>query len=304
MDLRIARIAILLLVGGVALALQPLVAQVLGQPAQKASPLDELVATLKAHGGCSREVTPQQMTVIAQDGKKIADWIASGTPDRISAALPKIVTDFSGREGDDQVCAGHVLLDVALRRDSAILLQNYLGRIGNVLNSSPDERLQRSAGLILTMLQPEPPKESVAPLLSFLRRFDRDPRMQAAAVAPLARAAPQDSSVIAAIQEFWSRPLDLQSKEAVLNGLGNSRAREQRLVSIVIGALEDPNLDVRLTAVQAVRRMGSHAVRQAEPELRKLASATEEPAGDASAQSRELQIRRLAKQALETIGHP
>ncbi len=286
-----------LLVAAVILGPQSFTAQAY-LPTQSNS-LDALVETLKAHQGCSRQVTPDQMKLIALDSKQLADWIGSKSADTISAALPRIVSTLSNGGEEDRICAAQVLLDVALRADSATLLGQHLNAIGAVLNSASDERLQRSTGIMLTMLHPKPPPEAVPPLLVFLGRTDRDLRMQAAAVGSLAGIAPTDSAVILAIQEFWSRPLDAESKQAVLNGLGNSHAKDQRLVGIVISSLHDPDPSIRLTAVQALRRMGPDAIRQAAPELRKISSST--PTTEEDTETHAVEIRRAAAQALEEI---
>lgn len=261
----------------------------------------QLIATLKAHHGCSRQVTSQQMNIITQDSERIAAWIASRKAETVSATLPEIISNLSAGDEEDQICATHVLLDVALRSDSAMLLRGHLNAIGAVLNNSPDERLQRSTGTILTMLRPGPPPEVVPSLLEFLKRADRDPHIQAAAVGPLALAGPQNNTVIDGIGEFWARPLDAQSKESVLNGLANARAKEPRLVAIVISALQDPDRDVSLTAIRAIGRMGSEVIRQAIPELRKLASSGQT---DESTDPKMLQIGQTARQVLATIENP
>jgi hypothetical protein len=260
---------------------------------------ESLLSTFKTDQGCAKAVSPEQMKVVARDGKRIADWIANAPAPVISAILPRMVSMFSGAEEEDQRCAGHVLADVAFRSDSATLLRGHVSSIGAVLNTSQDARIERGAGFILTTLRPEPPREVAAPLLEFIKSPNRDTRLQASAIEPLARLASELPPIVDAIEAFWAKRLDASTKEITLNALGNSRTKNQQLMSIVITAFNDESPSVRSIAVQVIRRMGNDAIRLAVPELRKL---IENPdlCGESAAGAAE-QVCRSARELVNSV---
>jgi HEAT repeat protein len=128
-------------------------------------------------------------------------------------------------------------------------------------------------------------------LLTFLKRTDRDPRAQGSAVFALIRIAPDKPEVVAAIEEFLSRPLDSSSRIGALNALGIPSVKDVHLIAIVIASLDDSDYGVRYTAVQVLRRIGQHAVLQGQSRLQELAGDPAQPAD----------IRAAAREALRTI---
>ena len=262
------------------------------------TPLPELVSRLKADKGCAPEVTAEQMKKVAEDMKAVATWVNATESTQLAAVLNANVAGLSATDTETEICSAHVLLDVALRQDSAALLRPRVQDIGAILNNSPNPRLQRSMGIILTVLRPQPPPEVIPPLLQFLNRQDRDVTLQAAAVAPLVRIAGLDSAVAAAVMQFWSRPLDRQSRQAVINGLGNPNVQEPRLVTLVVNAIGDQDPYVRFSAIQATQRIGNVALRQAEPALRTLAASTPDTNAPGDIEAR---TRALAREALREI---
>lgn len=270
---------------------------------QWAAVLGQLLNELRARQGCSNHaVGAEQMKGIADTWKKIDQHVSAARQEDISAALPGIVRDLTGDSDEARICAGRALLTISLRPDSAALLRRFVPTIGSLLDSD-DERLQGGAGQVLSLLHPQPPPEVVPPLLLFLKRTDRNMQWQAAAAGDLLRIAPDDPNVAAAIQEFWSRKLDLPTRAAILGKLGNPRVRAG-LVNIVISSLDDPERAIRHAAAEAMRRMSKEAIMQAEPTLRRLTSDTEELPADQNARRMELEIRDFASQALHLLDSP
>jgi hypothetical protein len=227
-----------------------------------------------------------------EDVLKVTDQIGAARPENISRALPSIELALAHQDDNVKADAVLALFAIGLRPDSAALLKDYLKPIANLLNS-PSARLQLSVTQVLGMLKPEPPPEVSPALLSFLKQTDRDPLAQAGAISALVRIAPGKQGVDEAIKGFLGRPLDQQSKEAALNALGNSRGEDVQLIELVIGALNDPDPGIRLTAVQVLRRIGRNAVLQAEPALHEVIEHPDESP----------QVRAAAREALQSIGH-
>jgi HEAT repeat protein len=128
--------------------------------------------------------------------------------------------------------------------------------------------------------------------LNFLKRTDPDAQAQGAGVIfELVHIAPENPHVLAAIQEFLSRPT-LEDKIDTFNALGTSRVKDARIISMMITSLDDSDEWVRFTAAQALGMMGESA-QQEEPALQRLANDQKQPAN----------VRDAAKQALVRL-HP
>ncbi len=225
-----------------------------------------------------------------EDVLRVVDQIAGAHPEDISNALPAIFTALAHPDDNVKIDAAFALTAIGRRPDSAKLLRNYIGAISDLFNLS-DPRLQATPTLIFPGLRPAPPPEVLPLLVTFLKRTDRDPKTQAAAIFALVRIAPEKPEVAAAIQEFLSRPLDSSSRIDVLNALGNPRMRDVGIIRMVINSIDDPDQGVRFTAIQALTRMGQHALLQAEPALRQVAEDPKQPA----------EVKAAATEALQKI---
>jgi HEAT repeat protein len=73
--------------------------------------------------------------------------------------------------------------------------------------------------------------------------------------------------------------------------MGNPGVKDPHLISLVISSLDDADQGVRLTAIQALTRIGRNALLQARPRLQELAGDPAQPAD----------IRAAAREALRTI---
>lgn len=144
-------------------------------------------------------------------------------------------------------------------------------------------------------LKPMPPPEVVPIFLTFLKRTDPDAQAQGAGIIfELVHIAPENLEVLAAIQEFLSRPsLDSKGKIDTLNALGTSRVKDAHIISMMITSLDDSDQGVRFTAAQALAGIGQSALQQAEPALQRLANDPKQPAD----------VRAAAKEALQRL-HP
>jgi len=204
------------------------------------------------------------------DVLKVVDEIPAATPDDITVALPVIVQALSHPNDGIKVDAAFALTAVAMRADSASLLEPHLAAINSLFDSAND-RLQNSAVFIFSVLKPKPPQEIVPPLLNFLAKSDRDTHAQASAVGVLARYEPEDALVTTAIKNFLSRKLDPESRASAFNALRSTRVKPQ-IVDMIIAGLDDPNQGVRFTAVQVIPSLGRTALLQAQPALEKMAN--------------------------------
>ncbi len=209
------------------------------------------------------------------DDLRVAHGIASTPADDIALALPTLMAAL--RNPNDMVKRYAVtpLYAISQRPDSAKLLSPYIESIAGLF-AQEDPILQGIPPIILLNLKPQLPPEVVPPILSFVKRTDRDLRAQSSAISELLRKEPQNPAVIAATEEFLSRPLDKETREGALNGIANSGTTDARLVQVLIAALDSPDEGVRLTAAQAFWRMPKEAVVQARPALLKVAARSDE----------------------------
>lgn len=110
---------------------------------------------------------------------------------------------------------------VSRRSDSGMLLKDRITEMSTMFDS-PNPRLQAIPPLIFSNMK-RLPSEGLLALVSFLRRTDRDQDAQGATIFALVRLAPDRPEVMAAIQEFLSRPLDSNSRVEGAERAGNSR---------------------------------------------------------------------------------
>jgi HEAT repeat protein len=217
-------------------------------------------------------------------------------PGEITKALPAIFAAWAHQDDMVKGYAASALYSIALRPDSAALLRSHVDTIGRYLTTPTVTRPETRATsiVILGSLNPTPPPEVVPIFLNFLKRTDAEAQAQGAGVIfYLAHIAPENPEVLAAIQEFLSRPtLNSKDKIDTFLALGTHRVKDARIISTMITSLDDSDEGVRFTAAQALGMIGESAL-QAEPALQKLANDPKQPAN----------VRDAAKQALLRL-HP
>jgi HEAT repeat protein len=218
-------------------------------------------------------------------------------PEDITKALPAIFAAWAHPDDMVKGYAASAFYGIALRPDSAALLRSHVDTIGRYLTTPTVTRPETRATsiVILGSLNPTPPPEVVPIFLNFLKRTDAEAQAQGAGVIfYLAHIAPENPEVLAAIQEFLSRPtLNSKDKIDTFHALGTHGVKDARIISMMITSLDDPDEWVRFTAAQALTGIGPSALQQAEPALQRLANDAKQPAN----------VRDAAKQALLRL-HP
>ena len=96
----------------------------------------------------------------------------------------------------------------------------------------------------------------------------------------LLAAAPDDPAVIGAVLNLLQDHPDMRPE--VVRMMGAAHAVNERSIALFGAGLVDLDLNVRLTAVQAVGRQRPEVIRRFEPQLRKIAA---DPAEQASTRS-------------------
>jgi hypothetical protein len=205
----------------------------------------------------------------------------------IANALPSILTAFRHRDDTVRGYAALAMFAVGERQDGAALLEPYAKAIGDGLDLSK-ANLQGFTVQLLAMLKPRPQSETVSLLVSFVKRKDRNPIAQAEAISLLLRVAPDNPDLTPALQDFLARPMDEQTKEAVINSVANSHTENHAAGDMLIGALEDPSEQVRFQAAQAFGRMPRDVVLRGKPALLKVVERADESQ----------EVKDAAKQAL------
>lgn len=203
--------------------------------------------------------------------------IANAPSEEIKSGLPSVLTALGLQTESTKAYACAALFAIARRPDGASLLERHVPAIGRDLLSTKEPNIRAGEITILGSLKP-PPREVVPILTDFLRNQGSDaPTQGAAAIFQLIQLAPENPKVVAAIQEFFSRPMDKSARIAALNALGNPRIKDSQLFLTVISFLDGSDQDVRATAIQAVTRMSREALELAEPTLLRLAKDPTQP---------------------------
>ena len=159
-------------------------------------------------------------------------------PSEIVEGLPFVVQALTYPSETVRSYGSAALFAIALRADSTALLYNDETNSISVLLNSPDARLQNTGVVIIGMLKPKVPPEMIPTLVSFLSRKDRDPEAQAPAFSLILEHPLDGPGVDATMTDYLARPLDLVSREIVLNGIANSHTRDSRFTGVVIAALK------------------------------------------------------------------
>jgi HEAT repeat protein len=224
---------------------------------------------------------------------RVIHQIDGARPEEITKALPAIFAALAHPDETVKHLAGTALFGIARRPDGAALLKSHINDMGRVLLTSPNPETRAGLELILGTLNPAPP-EVLPVFLAFLKQTDADVQAQQGGVIfHLVQIVPDNPEVIAAVQEFLSRPLDSQNRIGTLNALGNPAIKDSRIIAAVTASLDDPDPGVRSTAIQSLGRIGPQALQQAEPMLQRLAADNNQPAD----------VTATAKEALQRI-HP
>jgi hypothetical protein len=186
----------------------------------------------------------------------------------ISKALPSVLAAFGHRDDTVKKYAAAAIYSIGERSDGTALLKPYAKAIGSGLDVSNTD-LQGATLQLLAMLKPGPQSEIVPLLVAFVKRADRSPAAQAYAISLLLQIAPENPDLIPALQNFAARPMDQETKDALINGIANSSTENVIATDVLIGALEDPTEGVRFQAAQAFQRMPNDMVLRAKPALQK-----------------------------------
>src|SRR5581483_6932157 len=101
---------------------------------------------------------------------------------------------------------------------------------------------------------------------------------------------PEDPRVTEAVREFLTLPMDKKLKIDTVNAVGNPQLRDTSITLMVVSLLDDMDTDVRATAIQAITRMGRHALELAETALVRLAADSTQPENVTKDAKRALQL--------------
>lgn len=209
----------------------------------------------------------------------------------ITSALPAVFAALGSENENVKAYACAALFAIAGRPDGTGLLRSRVGLIGQDLLSTREANIRAGEIAILGSLRPSPPPEVVSIFLDFLKQRDPELRAQGAGVIfQLVHIAPEDPRVTEAVREFLTLPMDKKLKIDTVNALGNPQLRDTSITLMVVSLLDDMDTDVRATAIQAITRMGRHALELAEPALVRLAADSTQPENVTKDAKRALQL--------------
>jgi hypothetical protein len=220
------------------------------------------------------------------------DCILAASTAEISNSLPAIFVALGHKDENVKLKAAFALSLISQRQDAASMLGKHVPEIADLYNSK-DPRLQATPNAVFSSLYPTSPE--VLPLmLTFISRSDRALAAQSGAVCALMTIAPADPRVLTALEQFMSRPLEAESRINTLHGIRVSHISDTyRVRKVVIEALDAPEKDVKLTAIEVLQRMGPDALLQSEPQLRKLTQNSAET----------VEVKDAAHRALRQVSH-
>ena len=235
-----------------------------------------------------RHKNPETSLPSHEDLLKVNNPIGGMTGVELSLALPEIFRALEHPDDRVKIYATSTVFAVSLRPDSSAVLADYLERILGLLEAN-DSRLQGSPAMILLNM-PATASQAIPRLVTFVRRTDRDPQAQVAAIFTVARFAPRDADALEAIDGFLQRPLEVRTKIDALNAIGVAQVANPALRRRVRGFLRDAHAGVRFTAAGVIGRMGRAAVGEAQSELRQMEANDEDAA-----------VRKAARESLHVL---
>jgi hypothetical protein len=234
--------------------------------------------------------TPEETQAILKpaETQPVLDLLSTMPGPELAKALPAVVAVLDHPGEPVQAAGALALFMVSRRQDSASLLVPYEAAIVRLLDS-PSERLRGLAALTLLNLKAAPSEEVLAAMLVSLNRTDRKPNARLQALAVLAVMFSNRPDVSAAINQFMSGPLDGDTLAAALNAIYSSLVDGEELRRTTIAALDHPQANVKLAALNVLERMGPSAVAGAEQKIKQLST------------SDSAEIRSAANRALQRI---
>ncbi|MGH9500087.1 MAG: hypothetical protein ACRD3L_13180 [Terriglobales bacterium] len=225
---------------------------------------------------------------------KVQSQISDLRREDVASALPSVLARaFAHRDDTVRKYAAGAIFSIGQRPDGPALLRPHAEAIDDGLKAS-DAHLQGATVQLLAIFQPDLPEGVVSSLAAFVRRTDRDLSAQIDAITLMLRTEPNNPDVISAFQSFTSRPLDSQSKTALMSGISNSHADSTTATDVLVSGLEDREQSVRFQAAQALARMPKKAILRAQPALQRVIDDAEEAA----------EVKAAARQALLAIAPP
>ena len=167
------------------------------------------------------------------------------------------------------------LIGICLRPDSAELLAPDLPELITLLQDH--DRTFNGTGLgILALLNPKPPATVVPYLLPRLLDNKASTEQLVSLSGVLMRAAPDDPAVVGAILNLLQEHPGPAMKTEVLWIMRGAHPDNERVLAFFGASLADPDLNVRLMAVQAVGYQSPEVIRHFEQQLHKISADTDE----------------------------
>lgn len=216
----------------------------------------------------------------------VADQIAGMSQEDIKGALPSIFSALKDN-GDAGIHAAFALTVIAERRDSSDLLRNRISDIAALLKRS-DSRLKVVTPLVFLRMSPPPTNVAVPILSSFILKGNAALSDKVASVAALITMAPSAPETEQSAVFLLGSAMDVPTKAGLLNAIGTTQMKNEKIIDAVAKSVNDPNDDISLSATQSLTRMGPFAIMRAQGVLSQLALNSD----------RSEAVRRLAQNAL------
>jgi len=242
-------------------------------------------------------------TLATEEVSRIVRPLETAPQGEVMNALVSIRAAAKHRDSSVSMAGIIALMDIALvRPDGAALLGQQLDVLEDFLNRR-DDRFSESALMILGSLKPVPPSLTIPILLRYVERQDAATKRQATAlgvalarnqVASTAGLYNHGEQIIEVVERFSRRNLDMQSRNALLDGVGHLESRspnDPRLVAIVVAGMTDQDASVRKRSLYNLMRLGQAEIRRANVEVERLR--TQDP---------DVEVRAEADKALRVMG--
>jgi hypothetical protein len=186
------------------------------------------------------------------EGLRVLDQVATMQHGDVLAVVPLIFEGLVNERGIVNIQSALALTAVSLRSDANLLLGPRHEDILALLVRD-DVRLAMTAPSVIERIQ-IPPEKYLPTLWSYVAD-DRWPAQgKPASICLLTRVAPHEEQTHAAIAAFLKQDMQTRDRVQAISSLGCVPADDEKVMGLIIEALDDPERDVRLMALAVLDR--------------------------------------------------
>jgi len=239
-----------------------------------------LLAIYLSAGAPGQEPLPvkQYLEMLIQDpgrvpqfgeGMRVMDQVAGMPQSNVITVLPVIFEGLASDRETVRMQSALALHAVSLRTDGGALLRPRLDDVLALLQRN-DVRLALTVPAVLERLE-IPPTKYLPSVWSYVADGSQPAQGKTGSICLLTRVAPSAEQTHWAIAAFLDRQISTQERIEALSAIGCVPADDDKLMDLIINALNDPDQHVRGAALSVLDRYRAKDLARAREPLSRIA---------------------------------